>query len=60
MNALRAIIGPSPATIEAFQILDILLQFFLRVFAIINFQSQVGKNSKPEPIRVRHPANKND
>jgi predicted membrane-bound dolichyl-phosphate-mannose-protein mannosyltransferase len=60
MNALWAIIGPALAAIEAFQMLDVLMQFFRRVFPIIHLQSQISKDPKPEPVRVRHPASKDE
>lgn len=56
MDTLGPIIGPSAATVECVEVLDVTLQPFGRELSSVLLQTEIRKDAEPEPIRVRHAA----
>lgn len=54
MDALGAIVGPPISTVESVEVLNIAVEPFLGEVASILLESEVRKDSEPQPIGIGH------
>lgn len=54
VNALGTIVGPTITTVKRVEMLNIVIESLLGELPSILFESEIGKDSEPEPIGVGH------